>query len=87
MDSKINVDELDQKMQKDGWSFLGPILNYDNAWKNQASIYKKENKYVISGIDSTGKNELFINISKKEAEAQVEKSMKEIRKFMFKNIE
>jgi hypothetical protein len=85
MSKKINIDTLDKKMQKDGWTFLGAILHYDKAYKNQASVYKKDGKYVVSGIDSTGNNELFEPISKKEAEKRVEESINEIKKYMFKS--
>jgi len=73
-------------MQKKGWKFFGAILHYKNAWKKQASVYVKNGKYVVSGIDSTGKNELYEPISKKEAEKRVNESIKEIRKFMFSQI-
>lgn len=86
MDIEINVDELDQKMQKDGWKFKGAILHYKNAFKEQASIYEKDGKYVVSGIDSSGKNELFEPISKKEAEKKINESIKEISKYMFRQI-
>jgi len=82
MTKKINVDDLDKKMQKNGWTFLGIILHYDKAFKNQASIYKKNGKYVVSGIDSTGNSELFEPISKKEAEKRIEESINEIKKYM-----
>jgi hypothetical protein len=83
MDSKIDVEELDKKMQKNGWNFLGVILNYDKAWKKQASIYERKGKYIISGIDSTGEGELYESICKKEAEKRIEEGIKEIRKYMF----
>jgi len=83
MNRKIDVEELDEKMQKDGWKFLGAILNYKKAWKNQASIYEKEGKYIVSGIDSSGEAELHEPISKKEAEKRLDDSIKEIRRFMF----
>lgn len=70
-------------MQKQGWKFLGAILHYEKAWKNQASIYEKENKYVVSGLDSSGKAELNEPISKEEAEKRIQESLKEIRKFIF----
>ena len=82
MTKKINVNDLDKKMQKNGWTFLGAILHYDKAFKNQASIYKKNGKYVVSGIDSTGNSELFEPILKKEAEKRIEESIKEIKKYM-----
>lgn len=83
MDSKIDVDELDEKMRKNGWRFLGAILRYEKAWKNQASIYEKDGKYIVSGINSSGETELHEPISKKEAEKRIEDSMKEIRRYMF----
>ena len=83
MDSKIDVEELDKKMQKNGWNFIGPILNFDKAWKKQASIYEKDGKYVISGIDSSGDEELNEPISKKDALKRIEEGIKEIRKYMF----
>ena len=85
--TKIDINKLDEKMQKNGWKFIGPILNYQKAWKNQASIYKKNEKYVVSGIDKTGKKELFEPISKKDAEKRTKESIKEISKFMLMNLE
>ena len=82
MTQDLDIEKIDEKMQKDGWSFLGPILNYDKAWKNQASIYEKNGKYIVSGIDSNGEGELHEPISKNEAEKRIEDSIKEIRKFM-----
>ena len=84
MTKKINVEELDEKMRKNGWTFLGAILHYEKAFKKQASIYKKNGKYVVSGIDTSGTCELFEPISKKEAEKRLKESIDEIRKFMFK---
>lgn len=83
MNSKIDVEELNEKMQKNGWEFLGAILHYKKAWKNQASVYEKDGKYVVLGIDSSGEAELHEPISKKEAEKRLEASIKEIRRFMF----
>jgi len=82
MNKEINIELLDKKMQKNGWRFIGPILHYDKAWKNQAAVYEKEGKYVVSGIDSTGKTELHEPISKNEAETRIKESFKEIRKHM-----
>jgi len=82
MSNKIIIEELDKKLQRDGWTFLGPILHYENAWKNQASIYEKNGKYILSGIDSTGEKELNEPISKIEAEKRLNDSIKEIRKYM-----
>jgi len=87
MARKIDVEVLDQKMQKNGWNFKGAILNYKNAFKKQASIYEKDGKYMVSGIDSSGKNELFETISKNEAEKRIMESIKEISKHMFRQIE
>ena len=83
MEKKIDVNKLDEKMQKNGWKFLGVILHYKKAWKNQASIYVKDGKYIVSGIDSSGQAELHDPISKKEAEKKLEESIKEIRRYMF----
>lgn len=82
MSNKIKIEELDKKLQRDGWRFLGPILHYEKAWKKQASIYEKNGKYIVSGIDLTGKSELNEPISKIEAEKRLDESIKEIRKFM-----
>lgn len=82
MSNKINIEEIDKKMQKNGWKFLGPILHYEKAWKNQASVYEKNGNYIVSGIDSTGKNELNNPISKLEAQKRLDDSLKEIRKYM-----
>jgi hypothetical protein len=82
MSNKIKIEELDKKMQKDGWRFLGPVLHYKKAWKEQASIYEKNGEYIVSGIDSTGEKELNEPISKIEAEKRINESLKEIRKFM-----
>jgi len=86
MDSKIDLEELDKKMQEDGWNFKGAVLHYKKAFKEQASIYEKDGKYIVSGIDSSGESVLFEPISKKEAEKRLEESIKEISKFMFKKI-
>ena len=83
MSKAIDIDQLDKKMQDKGWTFLGAILHYEKAWKEQASIYEKNGEYVVSGIDSTGKKELLEPISKKEAEKRLDDSIKEIRRFMF----
>jgi len=83
MKTKIDVEELDKKMRKNGWNFLGAILHYEKAWKKQASIYEKDGKYVVSGIDSNGEAELNEPISKKEAKKRLDESIKEIRRHMF----
>jgi hypothetical protein len=87
MSKMIDIKELDKKMQRDGWKFLGVILHYDKAWKKQASVYEKNGKYVVSGIDISGENELLESISKKEAEKRMKESIIEISKFMFKSVE
>jgi len=83
MNSKVDIDEIDKRLQKEGWKFLGAILHYNKAWKNQASVYKKDGKYIVSGIDSSGNAELNETISKKEAEKRIDESIKEIRQLMF----
>lgn len=83
VDERELIENFDKKLQENGWRFLGAILHYENAWKNQASIYEKNGKYVVSGLDLTGKNELNDSISKEEAEERLDESIKEIRKFMF----
>jgi len=80
---KQDIEKIDKKLQKEGWKFLGAILHFEKAWKNQASIYERNGNYIVSGIDSTGKKELNLSISKKEAEKRLEESLKEIQKFMF----
>ena len=85
MTKKIDIEELDEKMRKEGWTFLGAILHYEKAYKHQASIYEKNGKYVVSGIDKSETSELFEPISKKDAEKRLKESIDEIRKFMFKN--
>ena len=85
MSSQTNIEEIDKKMQNNGWNFLGAILHYEKAWKNQASIYEKDGKYVVSGIDSTGKGELNEPISKEEADKRLGDSFKEIRKFLLRS--
>ena len=71
-------------MQKDGWKFLGPILHYEKALKNQAMIYEKDNKCIVFGIDQTGENILNEPISKKEAEKRIKESLIEISKHMLR---
>jgi hypothetical protein len=83
MSTKIDIDEIDKKMQKNGWKFLGAILHYEKAWKNQASVYEKDGTYIVSGIDSSGERELHESISKKEAEKRIEDSIREITRHMF----
>lgn len=82
MNEKIDFEKLDKQMQKKGWVFKGPILHYDKAWKGQASIYEKNGKYIVYGIDDTGENILNRSISKVNAEKKLNKSLIEISKFM-----
>ena len=79
-DIREKIEEIDMKMQKDGWVFAGAILHYEKAWKDQGSVYKKNGKYVVSGLDSSGEKQLFEPISKKEAEKRIKESILEIRK-------
>ena len=71
-------------MQEDGWEFLGPILHYENALKNQAMIYEKNDNYIVFGIDKASKNILNEPIYKKEAEKRIKESLIEISKHMLK---
>jgi len=87
MDKQKELEVLDKKMQNDGWNFIGPILHYEKAWKNQAAIYEKKGKYIVTGFDSTGKTELHESISKNEAEKRTKESLEEIRKHMFAAIQ
>ena len=45
MNKQIDIEQLDKKMQSKGWKFIGPILHYKNAWKDQACVYEKDKKY------------------------------------------
>ena len=83
---QTNMELLDKKFQEKGWKFFGPILHYKKAWKNQAAIYEKEGKYIVSGIDSAGKAEIHEPISKEEAEKRTKESLEEIKKHMFSAI-
>ena len=86
MVKKYDIELLDKKMQEKGWNFFSPILHYKKAWRNQAAIYEKDGKYIVSGIDTTGKAELHEPISKKEAEKRSKESLIEIKKHMFYEI-
>ncbi|MCK5261517.1 MAG: hypothetical protein KAJ44_05010 [Thermoplasmatales archaeon] len=70
-------------MREQGWKFLGAILHYEKAWKNQASIYEKDGKYVVSGLDSSEEAEVHEPISEKEAKKRLYDSLEEIRKLIF----
>ena len=86
MDRQKDIELLDKKMQEKGWKFFGPILHYKKAWKNQAAIYEKEGKYIVTGVDFTGKTELHEPISKNEAEKRTKEGLEEIKKHMFSAI-
>ena len=81
-DKREKIEEIDKKMQEEGWNFKGAILHYKNAYKEQASVYEKNGKYIVVGLDSNGENRLSEPILKDEAEQRIEESLKEIRKFM-----
>jgi len=85
-DIQKNIKLLDKKLQDKGWEFFGPILHYKKAWKNQAAIYEKKGKYMVSGIDSAGKTEIHEPISKEEAEKRTKESLEEIKKYLFSTI-
>ena len=87
MDKQKEIEDLDKKMQEKGWKFYSPILHYDKAWKNQAVIYGKDGKYIVSGFDKSGEKEIFEPISKKEAEKRSKESLEEIKKHMFSAIQ
>ena len=56
MDKRVHIEEIDKKMQEQGWKFIGAILHYKKAWKSQAAVYEQNGKYVVSGLDASGKN-------------------------------
>ena len=86
-DKREKIEEIDQKLHKEGWIFKGAILNYDKGWKNQGSVYEKDGKYIVSGLDFSGEHVLNEPISKEDAELRIKESMKEIRNFMFGQIQ
>ncbi|MFO7678260.1 MAG: hypothetical protein R6V50_07770 [Thermoplasmatota archaeon] len=83
MDKREHVESIARKMQEKGWVFFGPILHYKKAWKEHAAVYKKNDRYVVSGLDYTGEKELHEPIDDKEAIQRVEKSLEEIKGFIF----
>ena len=83
-DRKIDLEKLDKKMRGEGWKFLGPILHYEKALKNQAMVYEKNDSYIVFGIDKTSKNILNESISKKDAEKRIKESLIEISKNMLR---
>ena len=83
MDNRTHIEKIDKKMQEQDWKFIGAILHYNKAWKKQAAVYERNGKYVVSGLDASGKNELHEPIEKKEALKRVNESLEEIRKRIF----
>jgi len=83
MDKRTQVEKIDKKMQEQGWKFFGPILHYKKAWKDHAAIYERNGKYVVSGIDASGENEINDPIKEKEAIKRKEEGFNEIKKFVF----
>jgi len=83
MDKRTQVEKIDKKMQEQGWKFFGPILHYKKAWKDHAAIYERNGKYVVSGLDVSGENELNDPIKEKEAIKRKEEGFNEIKKFVF----
>ncbi len=86
MKVKVDVNEIDKRLREQGWEFVGPILHYDSAFQQQAAIYKKDGQYIVSGIDSSGENELNDSIKPAEAEQRVKEANKEIRKHVLSNV-
>ena len=82
MDKREHIEKIDKRMQEQGWSFFGPILHYKNAWKDHAAIYKRDGKYVVSGLDSGGEKELHEEIEEKEAITRAEEGLEEIKKYI-----
>jgi len=79
---KFDLEKLDKDMQEKGWKFLGPILHYEKAKDQQATIYEKKGKYLVFGIHKNEKTILKENISKDEAEKRIKESIIEISKKM-----
>lgn len=85
MTDETDINRIDEEMQKQGWIFLGPILHYEKALKDQALVYKKENEYIVLGIDKTENKTFKDKIEKNIAEKRVQESMIEISKHMLKS--
>jgi len=85
MSDETDINKIDEEMQKQGWTFLGPILHYEKALKDQALVYKKENEYIVLGIDKTENKTFKDKIEKNIAEKRVKESMIEISKHMLKS--
>lgn len=83
MDKKARIEQIDKKMQEQGWKFFGPILHYNKAWKDHAAIYKRDGKYIVSGLDASGEHELHDLIDEKEAIKRKDEGLQEIKKFVF----
>jgi len=83
MDKRTHIEKIATKMEEQGWVFFGPILHYNNAWKSQAAVYKRDDSYIVSGLDSSGLKELHEPIDKNEAIKRVEESLEEIKKCIF----
>ena len=83
MDKRTHIEKIDKKMQEQDWKFIGAILHYKKAWKNQAAVYERNGKYVVSGLDASGKNKLHEPIGKKEALKRINESLEEIKKRIF----
>jgi len=86
MDKQKEIELIDKKMQDEGWNFFGPILHYEKAWKEQAAMYEKNGKYIVSGIDSKGEFEINEPIAEDEAIKRKKESLEEIKKHMFSAI-
>lgn len=85
--AQLDMNDIDKRLQKNGWRFIGPILNYESALKNQASVYEKNGRYIVVGLDKTGEKELHDSISKKDAERRTKESIIKISKFMLSSSE
>ena len=83
MNTRELIEQIDEKLIQQGWIFIGPILHYEQAWKQQAGIYERNGHYIVSGIDSSGEKELHQPIEKAEALQRVEQSLEEIREQLF----
>ena len=82
MDKRAHIEEIGKRMEEQGWTFFGPILHYKKAWKDHAAIYKRDGKYVVSGLDFSGEKELQEPIEEKEAVRRSEESYEEIKKYI-----
>jgi len=62
------------------------IIALQEAWKEQAAIYVKNGKYIVSGIESKGEFELNESITEVEAIKRKKESLEEIKKHIFSSI-